>query len=214
MNCHKCGKEIDGQEYKMVAEWSFCTDCFGGLLNKPSPKPEPEPIVENTIECYVCKRKIEDENFRKMGIWTFCPECYDTMMPAPAPEKTESSDKKNSEEDEHRVSVRMVADMVKRVNCQGCGRQIPEKGGKAADGKIFCPDCYYALSAENKQSAGSGTVYSCDSCCRKVPESSLKSIEGFLICSACMATDSELSVHLARSRHLKLLQQIRSATPA
>lgn len=48
MECRKCGTEITGDEYRMVAEWPFCLPCFERLLNKPTePSPaEPAPAEE------------------------------------------------------------------------------------------------------------------------------------------------------------------------
>jgi hypothetical protein len=37
-----------------------------------------------------------------------------------------------------------------------------------------------------------------------------KEVEGFTICLACLATDSELALSIARARHRKRLQEIRS----
>ena len=40
MQCKQCGKDIAGEEHRMVAEWPFCMDCFQQLMEKPAEKAE------------------------------------------------------------------------------------------------------------------------------------------------------------------------------
>ena len=50
MQCKKCGKDLSGEEHRMVAEWPFCMDCFQQLMEKPAKKVEPDVEVEAPAE--------------------------------------------------------------------------------------------------------------------------------------------------------------------
>jgi len=40
MECKKCGRDLTGMEYKKVAEWPFCQECFQALMDKAGEKKE------------------------------------------------------------------------------------------------------------------------------------------------------------------------------
>ena len=53
MECKQCSKNLAGEEYKMVAEWPFCPDCFRKLMEKPTEKDrveaKPDAEIKNVV---------------------------------------------------------------------------------------------------------------------------------------------------------------------
>ncbi|MCG6916303.1 MAG: hypothetical protein LJE89_02030 [Deltaproteobacteria bacterium] len=170
MQCKKCGKDLSGEEYRMVAEWPFCMECFHLLLEKPAKKVEPptEKVVKPEKEdvsvevifeqarkkCTLCEKEIEGDKYKKVGIWTFCPECHLDMTPRPKPPPPpEPEEELVDEEEEAAMRARFRIKYMHRVKCAGCGRSIPAGGSKQVDEEPYCPDCYYALPEEVRQAA-------------------------------------------------------------
>ena len=172
MQCKKCGKDIVGEEHRMVAEWPFCLDCFQLLMDKPAKKVEPEVEVEAPAEpepekedvsvqvvfeqeerrCTLCEKEIEGDQYKKVGIWTFCPECHLDMTPRPKPPPPpEPEEEAVDEEEEAAMRARFRVKYIHRVKCAACGRMVPEGGSKSVDEEPYCPDCYYALPEEVRQ---------------------------------------------------------------
>ena len=117
MQCKQCGKDIAGEEHRMVAEWPFCIDCFQQLMEKPAekvkdeaaadtpPEAPAEPVAEpgkkdvsvevvfeqEKQKCTLCGKETEGEQYKKVGIWTFClrmPPGHDSPAQAPSPART------------------------------------------------------------------------------------------------------------------------------
>jgi formylmethanofuran dehydrogenase subunit E len=174
MQCKKCGKDIAGDEYQMVAEWPFCMECFHGLMEKPAKKVEPEVGVEPPAEpepdkedvsvsvvfeqarqrCTLCEKEIEGDQYKKVGIWMFCPDCYLDMTPRPKPPPPpEPEEEAVDEEEEAAMRARFRVKFMHRVKCSACGKMIPEGGSKQVDEEPYCPDCFYALPEEVRQAA-------------------------------------------------------------
>jgi hypothetical protein len=173
MQCKKCGKDLSGEEYRMVAEWPFCMECFHGLMEKRAKKVEPEEEVEASTEperekedvsvegvfetakrrCTLCEKEIEGDQYKKVGIWTFCPECYRDMAPRPKPPPPPEPEVEAVDEEEEAMKARFRIKYMHRVKCAGCGRMIPEGGSKQVDEEAYCPDCYYGLPEEVRQAA-------------------------------------------------------------
>jgi phage FluMu protein Com len=231
MKCRKCNKELEEQDtdqYRMVASWPFCLECFQGLLDAPpdesddvtrkeaAPRP-PSPQVEaampeaSTPRCHLCNRELAEGQHERLWIWTFCPECYAGLT---APPETEAQ---SEETDRVEVRASVQPEPLKFVLCQGCGRRIPERGSKPVDGDPYCPDCYQALgdSEPEAETAAEEPVedaspQTCESCQRQeVPQDQMAVVEGFLICRACLSTDARLALQIARIRHMKHLQRIK-----
>jgi formylmethanofuran dehydrogenase subunit E len=171
MKCRSCGADIvDGEDYRMVAEWPFCPSCFEGLMKRDGHEEPPaaehleaSPAVEDSapesvVRCNICNRELKSEEGKKLGIWVFCPSCYGDMVSMPKLEmveaeeaprdetKVEGNDTKTESTEE---GVRVVAGaelgFAAFVKCRGCGRRIPKGGGRIVNGNPFCPDCYYAM---------------------------------------------------------------------
>jgi len=170
MQCKKCGKDVSGEEYRMVAEWPFCMECFHGLMEKPAKKVEPlaeevvkpekkEAAVEVVFEtakrrCTLCEKEIFGDQYKKVGIWTFCPECHLEMTPRPKPPPPpEPEEEAVDEAEEAAMRARFRIKYMHRVKCVGCGKMIPEGGSKQVDEEPYCPDCFYALPEEVRQAA-------------------------------------------------------------
>ena len=170
MQCKKCGKDISGEEYRMVAEWPFCMECFHVLLEKPVKKVEPptekvvkpekkEAAVEVVFEtakrrCTLCEKEIEGDQYKKVGIWMFCPDCHLDVTPSPKPPPPpEPEEEAVDEEEEAAMRARFRIKFMHRVKCAGCGKMIPEGGSKQVEEEPYCPDCYYGLPEEVRQAA-------------------------------------------------------------
>lgn len=166
MKCKDCGKDISGDEYRKVADWIFCPDCFGKLMDKseketetePAPQMESEDVEkvsmdEKKLVCQVCNKELDSDGVKKVGIWHFCDKCHaDLVFRSPEPviskdksgEGEDDAQKEKAETDTQplgRVSVRMR----QSINCHSCGRQILAVASREVDGNPFCPDCFYAL---------------------------------------------------------------------
>jgi formylmethanofuran dehydrogenase subunit E len=178
MQCKKCGKDIVGEEHRMVAEWPFCMDCFQHLMEKPAKKaeapaetpaeapaetvaePEKEDVSVQVVfeqarqKCTLCEKEIEGDQYKKVGIWTFCPECHLDMTPRPKPPPPpEPEEEAVDEEEEAAMRARFRVKYIHRVKCAACGRMVPEGGSKSVDEEPYCPDCYYGLPEEVRQAA-------------------------------------------------------------
>jgi hypothetical protein len=236
MECQKCGKDLSEKEFKMVAEWPFCLECFQELMNKLAKAGADTEVQDSAVEvgaetkklrCQLCKREIEDDYYKKVGIWVFCPECHADLIVRPKSPKASQEGEDAGDLDQEGAelpSPDQAPLQIKYVNCRACGRRIPEKGSKDVNGVPYCPDCYFTLPKESPlagqdKNIRKGKVPSresdlkaaqgCESCGRQVPEDALQSVEGFVICQACLATDADLAVQLAQKRHQKRLKRLK-----
>jgi hypothetical protein len=238
MQCRQCGKDLTGEDYRMVAEWPFCPECFQQLLEKPAEKDEadakPDAVIEDVDaaeaegstepRCQLCAKEIAGDQYKKVGIWIFCPECHMDMTPRPKPPPPPQSEEKPTEEEEAAARARFRVKYMHRVKCAQCGKMIPAGGSREVEAKPYCPDCYYELPEEVRQAIedadaageaapaelpGVEALPGCQSCGKQVAEEALQTVEGFAICRACLSSDAELAVHLARTRHQKRLQRLK-----
>ncbi len=239
MECKKCGRDLTGMEYKKVAEWPFCLECFQALMDKAGEKKEekagkmPEAPASGLAgvpqRCRVCEKEIEKGNTREMLGLVFCVECYENLVKRPAmPPRAESEE----EELEVKPLVAQVrVDLRRPVQCHACGRQIPAMGSKEFEDNPYCPDCYNVLpeikaqkprpfpvevheqeAGAEKEHYGNGDIKAglkCQACSREVLPENLKTVEGFEICLACLSTDPDTAFKIARARHLRALEQIK-----
>lgn len=227
MECKKCGKDLVDKEYKKVAEWPFCLECFQTLMDMAEEKkeeaaepeaPAPAPEAKNQ-KCQVCSKELESGEGRDMLGLLFCPDCYDVLVKSPAiPARPEP------DEEEVTPKVAQVrVDLRKPTECHGCGRQIPVMGSKEFEGNRYCPDCYQALPEIQAQkpkpfpvaaqkSAGRAEPQAglrCQACNREVLPENLKTVEGFEICRACLKTDPDSALDMARARHRKAMERMK-----
>lgn len=118
--------------------------------------------------------------------------------------------------------------------CAGCERPMPGPGSyRVIDGDPYCAACLpffadrrrSALEARSSTGGVSGvsapasnapaetqatlSESSCD-CCRAAAPAGAE-LEGFRLCSACIASDVDLALRVARARHRRKLQGLRSA---
>ena len=231
ITCRKCGKDLSGKEYKMVADWPFCMECFQRLMEGPAKKTEKDisqpALRKDKSICPICKTEIEEGKGKKLLGMTLCHACYADLIARP--QVKPGIEVKPKDEEPKTPQVRI--DVHKTIQCAGCGRSIPSIGSKEFEGKRYCPDCYYDLpevktagptpfqrkksddltNAEEVVSGSSDdeTVQKCDSCGREVSPDNLKKAEGFLICRACMSTDPALAVEIARARRRKQMEQLK-----
>ncbi|SEM09520.1 hypothetical protein SAMN04489760_10426 [Syntrophus gentianae] len=239
MECKKCGIDLSGREYKTVASWAFCLECFQALMDKAEERkkepaePQPTTATEEPLHCLLCEREVEPDTAHEMLGMMLCLECYENLIRKPEiPPRPEASGQEPDQDRSEKPAVMQVrVDFSSPVQCYGCGRQIPAIGSKSFDGHPYCPDCYYRLpeiearkpkpfpKAEPDRS-GESTAASmnageqpagriCSACQRRVLPANLKTIEGFEICLACLTTDPETALEIARIRHRKALERIR-----
>ena len=176
MRCRGCGKEMtDGEEHRMVAEWTFCVPCFESLMKGPGkpeeshppgltdPAREREESAPSHVPCSVCKRPVRPEEAKKLGIWSFCPECYgelESFARAAEPPEGEDAGAAAEEGGEPEGGIAGVAvELTGFITCKGCGRRIPRGGSKIVDGEPYCPDCSYALSEKEKEKGAASPVF-------------------------------------------------------
>ncbi|MEN6486522.1 MAG: hypothetical protein ABFD98_16725 [Syntrophobacteraceae bacterium] len=244
MKCRGCGKElVEGDDYRMVAEWPFCPSCFEDLMKGPAkPRETPAaPVVQEQApapeRCSACKRELAPGEGGKFGIWTFCPECYGDLVSLTRDETAGDEETAENEDglsgaearedaEKDAVAARVAVGLATYVNCKGCGRRIPVGGSRNVDGELYCPDCYYALTekeAQNPEARPAGIPGEapgkhrpaegedrCACCDRPLRAGFHDTVEGFPLCGACLSTDSALALQIARERHRRLLDRLRS----
>jgi len=86
MECKKCGIDLSEREYKTVASWAFCLECFQALMNKAEERkkepvePEPPAATGEPLCCLVCEREIEPDAAHEMLGMMLCRECYENLI--------------------------------------------------------------------------------------------------------------------------------------
>jgi formylmethanofuran dehydrogenase subunit E len=200
VKCGLCGAEIDAEQERRLGIWSLCPNCHQALV---SAAPDKQDSFDRTAQYEIEAKDRSTE---------------ETTEEAP-------------------IHLQVQTGFMKSVNCHSCGRRIPGGGSRLVDGRPYCPDCYYVRSiredvdaprpetTESPRSAhfpgklagaadpgeiGAGVEPRCESCDREVNRESLMQVEGFAICQACLTTDPKLALWIARARHQKRLQRIKS----
>jgi len=239
MECKKCGIDLSGKEYKNVAQWSFCLECFQTLMNRAGEKKDDlaeMPVSEATNErqrCLVCEKEIERSTGCEMLGMMFCRECYENLVKKPdiQPRRETGETEPVMNPSEKPAVMQVRVDLKSPVQCYGCGRKIPAIGSKQFDNHPYCPDCYYRLpeikapkpkpfqtmvatQPEEAEEAHACTEEHeggliCQACQRQVLPADRKTVEGFEICLACLTTDQDTALEIARTRHRKVLEKIR-----
>lgn len=173
MKCRGCGRELGLDDYRMVAEWPFCGECFEGLMKKAEDRlPVRDGKTAEALSethpapgrCDLCQRPLEVGEGRRVLTWVLCPECYQDLIlsppsqappeenaAGPAVEPTHEAHDLGKSEGEEEPTVRVEVKLTSFVHCAGCGRRIPEAGSRVVDGAPLCPDCFYA-SLEPRES--------------------------------------------------------------
>ncbi len=230
MKCRKCGKEIVGDDFKKVADWIFCNECFESLMTESDS--DKEEVLDNTedkdepdrdISCQICGCKLSDTDTKRLLGLVLCRGCYDALLERPSTSFAgEDSDETDNGSDEEDAGDKFKVDQVevplnRFIRCFGCGRNIPVGGSKVIDGHRYCPDCFKRLSVDsdvkdvgNVGDRSTDRMITCQSCGRRVDAGHIKNVDGFDICLACLSSDPEIAVSIARQRHRDLLRQIRS----
>jgi len=239
MECKKCGIDLSGKEYKNVASWFFCLECFQAMFTKaeeekkePAGVPAPEVTGKPQL-CLICEKELEEGMACELLGIILCRECYENLIKKPdISPRTEAAEGEQVIAGAEKPAVMQVrVDFSSPVQCSGCGRQIPAIGSKSFDGRPYCPDCYYKLPeiearkpkpfpkaepdrpGEGADASGGAAEQPvgliCSACQRRVLPANLKTIEGFEICLACLTTDPETALEIARLRHRKALERIR-----
>lgn len=168
MKCRGCDRElVEGEDYRMVAEWAFCPPCFENLMKGPDKASEPQPAersepasgtegpAPSPVPCSVCKRPLGPEEAKKLGIWSFCPECYCELesfaREAESPDGEGAGTAAQEAEEPEGGIDGVTVELTGFTTCKGCGRRIPRGGSRSVDGESYCPDCFYALSGKETE---------------------------------------------------------------
>jgi hypothetical protein len=189
--CTLCGKETEGEQYKKVGIWTFCSECHLDMTPRPKPPPPPEPEEEpvdeeeeaalrarfrikymHRVKCSECGRRIPAGGSKNVDDEPYCPDCYYGL-----PEEVRQA-----------LEEAAAAEMaVEEAEAAEISREM---------GALVEPPELEAVPG-------------CESCGKEVSEDKLQMVEGFAICQTCLSADDELAVHLARARHQKRLQRLR-----
>ncbi len=168
MICKQCEKNLDGEEYKMVADWPFCEDCFKELMEKAAekktfsteekPPPAGRIAAETQIRCQSCEKPVDRGSAKKLGLFSFCEDCYSNLIARPKPLPEEEAEEESEEELDpaaRSIGLRfhIHTQAEKDIPCDHCKRMITEKGSKKFYDKSLCPECYYALPEEKRAEA-------------------------------------------------------------
>ncbi len=237
MNCKKCNVDLTDKEYRKVADWNFCPDCFHELISgsgKPGDArqetPEPERNLKSR-QCVVCGKELENNEEHELLGSSFCAECYDNLVKRPPENQLVESDQSSAQTAEKKGVAQVRVDFIARAKCYQCGKTIRTIAAREYLGNLYCPDCYFnipeiknpppqvlvdaALRGEPEQDttdeSADGNTCLCGSCGRRVLRENIKIIEGFEICRACVAADADTALEIARLRHRRQLEEIKKA---
>lgn len=171
MNCKGCNKNIYQDNYKKIADWIFCFDCFDSLMNRTGPKQQPAQQPEFQSEpqtdesqgtespdselktknqsntCKICNIGIDKGKEKKLGIWTLCEACHNDLTFKPE-KKMPPEPSDNTQADNHGDDARTLdqgpVNRNETIICHDCGRDILVIAAKEEDGNFLCPDCFYS----------------------------------------------------------------------
>ena len=154
MNCKGCNKEIIGNEYKKVADWVFCLDCFDKLMNPPEPESgqnnhdlresdsekccgdfSDKDQADKRQKCKICENEIEPGKEKKLGIWVLCESCYNDMTFAPDRKDSGIGSAQGDENDRHNEDS--ASDDDTEANSDNNDNTERINTGKT----ILCADC-------------------------------------------------------------------------
>ncbi len=237
MNCKKCNADLTDKEYRKVAEWNFCLDCFNELIshsekagNVQQATAVPDINLKNR-KCVVCEKELDNDEGRELLGSLFCEECYENLVKRPPENQAAELEGALAEADEKKGVVQVRVDFIAQTKCYQCGKTIRAIAAREYMGHLYCPDCYFnipeiknpppqalvdaVLQGESKQQTtetekpADGNVCICQACQRRVLQEDIKIIEGFEICKACLAADPDTALEIARLRHRRRLEEIK-----
>jgi len=229
MKCYKCGKEVVDGEYKKVANWVFCNECFNSLLDdKKSDKNNKDISIKDSSlsnkkkdkKCQICGKPLSEKDAKSLLGLDFCSSCYTALLSKPK-SKPRNPETESPKTIKYKVP-QVETNLRETIECFGCGRKIPKAGAKEVDGHFYCPDCYRGLLDVLKESPHktrldthtstktdkSNPYVRCQSCDRYVEKRFIKQVEGFDICTACLSSDRDTAIDIAKKRHRIFLQNL------
>jgi len=248
VTCQGCSQEFPEGETRIVGKWPFCSSCFEDLLKKPKPTPktppealeaEPEifpvPVPEAgpdgagvsfTVSapvavgptCRICENSIGDGHYENIGGLVICEPCLGRMLPDWKDVKKEQDQEEEEWVRPKREPIKVDPIAVRNLQCDGCGRPIPEKGSKELEGRRYCPDCYRKVAALAEEKAAEGRAADmeevagsvapklgeCAACGGNTPP--IEVCSGFAICQSCKTADLDSALTLARAKHKNKLK--------
>jgi len=180
VQCKVCQREIVGDNYRLVAKWPFCLECFDGLGAKPPegdevqrahtpgpahaeaaelPRPVPPPRPSRPAHCVSCARPLSPNEEAPFGI---CVQCRTGLIAEPFKKILEQDAKEAAEREKAREAAEETADtpmpldivppgVLGKKTCAQCGRRLLEPGGyHVIDGQWFCPACAHEARTKAK----------------------------------------------------------------
>ncbi|MEN6375663.1 MAG: hypothetical protein ABFD75_12920 [Smithella sp.] len=237
MNCKKCNADLTDKEYRKVAEWNFCLDCFNELISRSEKAGNiqqatavPDINFKNR-KCVVCEKELGKNEGRDLLGSLLCEECYENLVKRPPENQAAGLEESRAEAGEKKGVAQVRVDFIAQTKCYQCGKTIRAIAAREHLGHLYCPDCYFnipeiknpppqalvdaALQGEPKQDmietekAANGNICVCQACRRQVLKENIKIIEGFEICRACIAADPDMALEIARLRHRRRLEEIK-----
>ena len=175
MKCRECGKDLGSDDYRMVAKRPFCIPCFDGLLKTAQETPASEPSQAasqqadpklSSHRCDMCMRPLQADEGKRLLTWLLCSQCHRSLVTVsgaqePVGGKSEPEslragevagiDHSEEEKAEDGPGSSAAVRFNSFVHCAGCGRRIPEPGGKILEGAVYCPDCFYAIHKDREE---------------------------------------------------------------
>lgn len=234
MNCKKCNADLTGKEYRTVAEWNFCPDCFNGLISPGGKEKnikqaaEPDSNFSNRV-CAICEEEPGENEGRDLLGSLFCKRCYENIVKRPPENQVPDHEWSRAEVNGKKSVAQVSVDFISQARCYQCGRMIRAIAGCEYQGNLYCPDCYFnipeiknpppqaavdaSLNVESRPELMEECIAPgacvCQACQRELPKENLKIIEGFEICPACLAADPDTALEIARLRHRRRLEEIK-----
>lgn len=192
---------------------------------------------EETSGCHLCGKALTPGAGWRLGPWLFCEECRRDLS-GPASRPTDQAEAQaeapgpatasNAEDEAVPLFIQTRLNLGRTALCGRCGKRILERAGKVLEGELLCPDCYYSTPVASPSThdrflpgvvkddpapsheCPPGSTVECDCCGRPVSMDCLQLRGGFSLCGACLATDGELALDIARGRHRRRMEELRT----
>jgi hypothetical protein len=234
MNCKKCNTDLTDKEYRKVAEWNFCLDCFNELISRSEKdKNKKQAVAEPDLNfksrnCVVCEKELGEDEGRDLLGSLFCEQCYANLVKRPPENQVPGIENLQAETNDRKGVAQVRMDFIAQTKCYQCGKTIRTIAAREYLGHLYCPDCYFNIPAiknpppqavieaslqvepqrEMEKTEDTNSCV-CQACLRRVLRKNIKIIEGFEICLACIAADPHTALEIARLRHRHRLEEIK-----
>ena len=80
MKCKGCSKDLTGLEYRDVADWHFCLDCFHKLLERRIADEKPQAA---SSQCQLCHTELSPKQGSQLLGMQVCEQCKQALLQPP-----------------------------------------------------------------------------------------------------------------------------------